>query len=81
MILKNISVLYGNNLKFIESTNVKITNQYFEKISTKIKSKDKSIDCEDLLLLPGLIIRRTFQLRCVNCSIAQFSAFTFKAET
>ena len=53
MILKNISVLYGNNLKFIESTNVKITNQYFEKISTKIKSKDKSIDCEDLLLLPG----------------------------
>ena len=59
MILKNISVLYGNNLKFIESTNVKITNQYFEKISTKIKSKDKSIDCEDLLLLPGLINAHT----------------------
>ena len=59
MILKNISVLYGNNLKFIESTNVKITNQHFEKISTKIKSKDKSIDCEDLLLLPGLINAHT----------------------
>jgi len=30
MILKNISVLYGNNLKFIEKTNVLITNNTFK---------------------------------------------------
>ena len=59
MILKNISVLYGNDLKFIESTNVKITNQQFEKISSKIKSKQKTIDCEHLLLVPGLINTHT----------------------
>jgi len=37
MILKNISVLYGNNLKFIEKTNVLITNNRFLKIASKIK--------------------------------------------
>jgi len=37
MILKNISTLYGNNLKFIEKTNVLITNNMFQKINSKIK--------------------------------------------
>ena len=31
MILKNISILYGNDLKFIEQTNVLITNNTFQK--------------------------------------------------
>ena len=35
MILKNISILYGNNLKFIEKTNVLITNNTFQKINSK----------------------------------------------
>ena len=57
MILKNISILYGNNLKFIEKTNVLITNNTFQKINSTIKpTKDKIIDCDDLLLIPGLII-------------------------
>jgi len=60
MILKNISILYGNNLKFIEKTNVLITNNIFQKINSKIKpTKDKIVDCDGLLLIPGLINSHT----------------------
>ena len=59
MILKNISILYGNDLKFIESTDIKITNQHFQKIGPRIKSKDKVIDCKEILLMPGLINAHT----------------------
>jgi len=60
MILKNISILYGNNLKFIGKTNVLITNNTFQKINSKIKpAKDKIVDCDGLLLIPGLINSHT----------------------
>ena len=59
MILKNISVLYGNELKPIESTNVQIKNKNFAKISKTISSKGKSIDCSNLLLIPGFINSHT----------------------
>jgi len=60
MILKNISVLYGNNLKFIETTNVLITNSIFQKINSKIKPvKNKVVNCDGLLLIPGLINSHT----------------------
>ena len=60
MILKNISVLYGNDLKFIKKTNVQISGHTFQKISTKISSaKNKIINCDGLLLIPGLINSHT----------------------
>ena len=59
MILKNISILYGTELKYIESTDVQIKNGNFEKISKKISSKEKSIDCSNLLLIPGFINSHT----------------------
>ena len=60
MILKNISILYGNNLKFIERTNVLITNNTFQKINSKIKSaKNKIVNCDGFLLIPGLINSHT----------------------
>jgi cytosine/adenosine deaminase-related metal-dependent hydrolase len=60
MILKNISILYGNNLKFIEQTNVLITNNTFQKITSKIKpTKNKVVKCDGLLLIPGLINSHT----------------------
>ena len=59
MILKNISVLYGNELKLIQSTNVQIKNKNFAKISKTILSKEKSIDCSNLLLIPGFINSHT----------------------
>ncbi len=60
MILKNISILYGNNLKFIEKTNVLIINGQFQKINSKIKpTKHKVVNCDGLLLIPGLINSHT----------------------
>ena len=60
MILKNISVLYGNDLKFIEKTSVQITGNTFQKISSKIKpTKNKIVNCKGLLLIPGLINSHT----------------------
>ncbi len=60
MILQNISILYGNNLKFIEKTNVLISNGKFQKISSKIKpTKQKVVNCNGLLLIPGLINSHT----------------------
>ena len=59
MILKNISILYGTELKYIESTDVQIKNGIFKKISKKISSKEKSTDCSNLLLIPGFINSHT----------------------
>jgi cytosine/adenosine deaminase-related metal-dependent hydrolase len=59
LILKNISILYGDELEFIESTNVQIKNRKFKKISKIISSKEKSIDCSNLLLIPGFINSHT----------------------
>jgi len=60
MILKNISVLYGNDLKFIENISVQITGNTFQKISSKIKpTKNKVVNCKGLLLIPGLINSHT----------------------
>ena len=60
MILKNISIHCGKNLKFIEKTNVLITNNTFQKINSKIKStKNKVVNCDGLLLIPGLINSHT----------------------
>ena len=67
MILKNISVLYGNELKLIESTNVQIKNEKFQKISKNISSKEKSIDCSNLLLIPGFVNSHTHIADSIGC--------------
>ena len=60
MILKNISILYGNELKLIESVTIQIIDNKFKKINSKIISKnEKIIDCTDLLLIPGFINAHT----------------------
>jgi len=47
-------------LKFIEKVDVLITNNTFQKINSKIKpAKDKIVDCDGLLLIPGLINSHT----------------------
>ena len=57
MILKNVSIFFGEELEYIPSTKIKITSHKFEKIQKNIfqKNIDKVIDCEGLLLIPGLV--------------------------
>ena len=57
MLLKNASILYGKDLIFVSSTNIKISEQIFKKIKPNLRPslKEDSIDCEGLLIIPGLI--------------------------
>ena len=57
MLIKNVSVLRGKELKYISNTNIKIQNSKFKQIQSKINfySKEQYLDCEGLILIPGFI--------------------------
>jgi len=57
MILKNVSIFFGEELEYIPSTKIMITSHKFQKIQKNIfqKNTDRVIDCEGLLLIPGLV--------------------------
>jgi cytosine/adenosine deaminase-related metal-dependent hydrolase len=57
MLIKNVSTLLGNELEFISNINVKIQDGRFKRIQPNIGSstKEESIDCEGLLLIPGFV--------------------------
>jgi len=61
MFLKNASILHGQELKLISSTNIRISNQIFRKISSKLKPKknEEILDCNGLLIIPGFINAHT----------------------
>ena len=61
MLIKNVSVLLGQELEFVLDTNIKIQNKLFKQIQPTIKSsvKEKSVDGEGLLLIPGFINAHT----------------------
>ena len=50
MILKNISILYGNELKLLESVTITILDNKFKKINSKVAQKNqKTIDCSAIV--------------------------------
>ena len=57
MLLKNASILYGNNLSFVASTDLKISEEIFKKIKPNLMSSrnEQVVDCEGLLLVPGFV--------------------------
>ncbi len=61
MLIKNISVLTGQDLNFVSNTDIRIQNNQFKKIQPKIKPipKEESLDCEGLLMIPGFINAHT----------------------
>lgn len=61
MLIKNISILLGDNLDYISKTDVRISNNKIKKINPKIQpiTKEESIDCSGLLMIPGFINAHT----------------------
>ena len=60
MILKNVSLLYGHDLKLIDSINVEIAESKFKKINSQLNTKNQNVvDCNGLLLIPGFINAHT----------------------
>ena len=59
MLIKNVSLLYGEELDYIQHTNVRISGQLFEEIGTNLKPKEENLDCEGLLMIPGFINAHT----------------------
>ena len=45
MLIKNVSVLLGQELEFVLDTNIKIQNKLFKQIQPKIKSSIKEKKC------------------------------------
>jgi len=61
MLIKNISALYGEELEYIPSVDIRIRDHYFQKIgkNLKVDKNEKCYDCEGLLMIPGLINAHT----------------------
>ncbi|MDE1724690.1 MAG: amidohydrolase family protein [Thaumarchaeota archaeon] len=61
MLIKNISLLYGVDLTYIQNTNVRISGKNIEQIGVKIapKKNETVLDCEGILMMPGLVNSHT----------------------
>lgn len=61
MLIKNISILLGDNLDYVSKIDVRISNNKIKKINPKIQpiTKEESIDCSGLLMIPGFINAHT----------------------
>ena len=61
MLIRNISLFYGTELDYIQNTSVRISGKHIEQIGTKLSplKGEKVLDCEGLLMMPGLINSHT----------------------
>src|SRR5579872_1412807 len=61
MLIRNVSLLYGKELDYIVSTNVRISGKQIDAIGNGLtpRSKEKVIDCEGLLMMPGFVNSHT----------------------
>jgi len=46
MLIKNVSILYGNELDYINSTNIRISGQFIKEIGMNLKPEKK----EDVMI-------------------------------
>ena len=61
MLIRNVSLLLGRELDYVNTACVRISNKYIEAIRKNLQSKkdEQIIDCEGLLMMPGLINAHT----------------------
>ena len=57
MLIKNASILFGEELDLVDNITMRIQNQRFKNIKKNISSKtnEEIIDCEGLLVIPGFV--------------------------
>jgi cytosine/adenosine deaminase-related metal-dependent hydrolase len=61
MLIRNISLLYGTELDYIQNTNVRISGKHIGQIGTKLlpQKGEVTLDGEGLLMMPGLVNSHT----------------------
>jgi cytosine/adenosine deaminase-related metal-dependent hydrolase len=61
MLIRNVSLLLGRELDYVDTACVRISNKYINDIRKSLKPKkdEQVIDCEGLLMMPGLINAHT----------------------
>ena len=61
MLIRNVSLLYGKELDYIVSTNVRISGKQIDAVGNGLtpRSKEQVIDCEGLLMMPGFVNSHT----------------------
>lgn len=57
MLLKNVSALIGDDLKYVPEIDIRIQNQQFSQIRSDLisKSKQEEVNCDGLLVIPGFV--------------------------
>ncbi|MDE1764031.1 MAG: amidohydrolase family protein [Thaumarchaeota archaeon] len=61
MLIRNVSLLYGRELDYVVSTNVRISGKQIGQIGKDLvpNKKEQVLDCEGLLMMPGLVNSHT----------------------
>jgi cytosine/adenosine deaminase-related metal-dependent hydrolase len=61
MLIRNVSLLYGKELDYVKNTNVRISGKHIGQIGKKLSphKNETVLDCEGLLMMPGLINSHT----------------------
>lgn len=61
MLIKNVSLLHGAELDYVSSTNVRISGRYVKQVGAKLTPNkgEPVLDCEGLLMMPGLVNSHT----------------------
>ena len=61
MLIKNASLLYGRELNYILSTNVRLSKNHINEVGKNLQpiKDEKIVDCEGLLMMPGLVNSHT----------------------
>lgn len=79
MLIRNISLLSGKDLEYVQSTNVRISGKYIAQIGKSLSPDDKeqTIDCEGLLMMPGFINSHTH----IGDSIGKDVGINFSVES
>lgn len=79
MLIRNVSLLHGKKLTYVDSTNIRIKDEYITEVGCDLKpeNKEQTIDACGLLMMPGLINSHTH----IGDSIAKDIGIDYNVET